>query len=67
LIVLIALMKDQVDNLKTNGIGAEYINSTLSFSEIEEIKKKSGTQFDPKIVNLFLKSLDNKKHKAKKI
>jgi len=37
---LISLMKDQVDNLKTNGIGAEYINSTLSFSEIENIKRK---------------------------
>jgi len=33
-------MKDQVDNLKANGINAEYINSTLSFNEIENIKKK---------------------------
>ena len=37
---LISLMKDQVDNLRANGISAEYINSTLSFSEIEDIKKK---------------------------
>ena len=37
---LISLMKDQVDNLKANGISAEYINSTISFSEIKNIKKK---------------------------
>lgn len=37
---LISLMKDQVDNLKANGVSAEYINSTLSNEEIEDIQKR---------------------------
>ncbi len=35
---LIALMKDQVDSLKSNGIGASFINSSLAASEIEDVK-----------------------------
>ncbi|MBU0577436.1 RecQ family ATP-dependent DNA helicase, partial [Patescibacteria group bacterium] len=37
---LIALMKDQVDALKVNGVSAEYINSSLSTFEIGAIQKK---------------------------
>lgn len=37
---LIALMKDQVDALKTNGIETEYINSSLSAVEIQQIQEK---------------------------
>ncbi len=35
---LIALMKDQVDNLRANGIGASCINSSLNAKEIEDVK-----------------------------
>ncbi len=35
---LIALMKNQVDNLRSNGITAEYINSSLNYKEITKIK-----------------------------
>ncbi|MEA1984188.1 MAG: DNA helicase RecQ, partial [Euryarchaeota archaeon] len=36
---LISLMKDQVDGLVANGIGAAYLNSTLSRSEVQEVKQ----------------------------
>ncbi len=35
---LIALMKDQVDSLKANGISAEFINSSLSYTDIIDIQ-----------------------------
>jgi ATP-dependent DNA helicase RecQ len=37
---LIALMKDQVDSLKANGISAEFINSSLSYIEIMAIQMR---------------------------
>jgi len=37
---LIALMKDQVDALKANGISAEFINSSLSYDDIAVIQAK---------------------------
>ena len=38
---LIALMKDQVDTLKANGIAAEFINSTLSPEEIAHVQAQA--------------------------
>jgi ATP-dependent DNA helicase RecQ len=38
---LIALMKDQVDALKANGIPAAFINSSLSLREIEQIQAEA--------------------------
>src|SRR3989344_6627953 len=38
---LISLMKDQVDALRTNGIVADLINSTLSQDEIAVVMKRA--------------------------
>ena len=46
---LIALMKDQVDALKSNGIAAAFINSTLSYTEINRIQAQA-QQGDLKIL-----------------
>jgi ATP-dependent DNA helicase RecQ len=35
---LISLMKNQVDSLRSNGIAAEYLNSSLNYEEIKKIK-----------------------------
>lgn len=37
---LISLMKDQVDALKSNGVSAEFINSSLSQKEIQSIQNR---------------------------
>ena len=44
---LIALMKDQVDALKADGIPAEFINSTLTRAEIDRIQT-AGAQGEDK-------------------
>ena len=38
---LIALMKDQVDALKANGVAAEFINSTLTYAEIARVQRQT--------------------------
>ena len=38
---LIALMKDQVDALRANGIPAAFINSTLPYSEINRVQRRA--------------------------
>ena len=48
---LIALMQDQVDALQDNGIGATYLNSSLSFSEIQAREKQI---FENKIKLLYV-------------
>jgi ATP-dependent DNA helicase RecQ len=48
---LIALMKDQVDALRLNGVDAAFINSSQSFQEQEEIINKARTK---KIKLLYL-------------
>jgi len=54
---LIALMKDQVDALKSNGINAEFINSSLNQNKIKEIEDKllnNETQTNSEIKILYI-------------
>ena len=38
---LISLMKDQVDQLLTNGIEADYLNSTQTFEQQQQVQNKA--------------------------
>ena len=57
---LIALMKDQVDNLNKENEIAAFINSTMSYSEVEEVLQKI-SYGKIKLVYLAPERLDNKK------
>ena len=48
---LIALMKDQVDALRANGVPAEFINSMLTYAEIARVQRQA-QQGDLKILYL---------------
>ena len=48
---LIALMKDQVDTLRANGIAAEFVNSSLTYAEIGRVQERA-RQGDLKILYL---------------
>ena len=38
---LIALMKDQVDGLRANGIAADFVNSSLTMSEVSQVRARA--------------------------
>lgn len=38
---LISLMQDQVDQLRSNGVEAAYLNSSLDFEQQQQIQKKA--------------------------
>lgn len=65
---LIALMHDQVMNLKRKGIGAEFINSSLLINEIDLVYKKLNDGAI-KILYISAERLGNKRfiHEIKKI
>lgn len=61
---LIALMKDQVDNLNENGIVAEYINSTQRLEEIDKILLKC-IEGNVKLLYISPERLENEFFKRK--
>lgn len=61
---LISLMKDQVDNLNQNGIVAEYINSTQTLEEIDNILVKC-IEGNVKLLYISPERLENEFFKRK--